>query len=127
MRVCEGLLNVCEGPRVSFSCWGFMGFALLPPRCVCVCVCVCACEWGPHRGGCPLGEEWSSEHLLGGPEHEVRVDLQEVGIKMGQDQGVGATMTLRSGFQGCPWARGCWGWEMAQQAEVRPAGRSPDL
>ena len=94
---------------------------------MCVCVCACVCEWGPHRGGCPLGGEWGSEHLLGGPEHEVRVDFQEVGIKTSQDKGVCATRTLRSGFQGYPWAWGCWGWEMAQQAEVGPAGRNPDL
>lgn len=38
-----------------------------------------------------------------------------------------AGRSLKSDFFRCPWAWGCWGWEMGQQAEGRPVGGNPDL
>ena len=88
-------------------------------------MCVSVQVSGALRGVGVPGWGGGSDHLLGCPEHKVRMDFQEAGIKS-QDQGV-CGEDPRSGFRGCPWAWGCWGWEMGQQAEVRLVGRNSDL
>lgn len=63
---------------------GFMGILCLGTLAVCVC---CA---------------GLSEQLGGSAEHEMRVDVQETGIKMSQDQGyVWSSRSVRGGPQEC--------------------------